>query len=93
MKDKRKHRRRLRPLFGAIDLPPDTLVRTSAVNLTSDCEALVVGCRRIREYRGDRVVLTLCDGELTIEGEGLTMRTYFGSQIRICGRITGVTYG
>ena len=85
-------RRRTRLISRILDTPPDVFTRTSAITLTSDCEALVTGCRRIKEYQNCRVTLALCDRAVTIEGEDLTMRTFFGNQIQICGRITGVTF-
>ena len=86
-------KRRVGAISRLLDLPGEALARTSAITLTSDCEALVAGCRRILVYECDRVVLSLCDCRVTFEGEDLIMRTYFGNQIRICGRITGVIYG
>ena len=89
---KKKRRRAARAFTRASGLPADMLPSASAVTLTSDCEALVTGCRRVREYGRGRVVMSLCDCELTVEGEDLTMKTFFGNQILICGRITGVNY-
>ncbi len=89
---KKDRRRRARAFSRTLGLPPEMLPLSSAVTLTSGCEALVTGCRRIKEYDGGRVALSLCDCELTVTGEGLTMKTYFGNQILICGRITGVNY-
>ena len=85
-------RRRLRLISHILETPPDVFIRTSTVTLTSDCEALVTGCRRIKEYQCDRVTLSLCDCTVTFTGECLTMRTFFGSQILVCGKVTGVSY-
>lgn len=89
----RRGRRRTHFISRMLEIPGDAFVKTSAVTLTSDCEALVTGCRRILEYQCTRIVLALCDCRMTVTGEDLTMRTYFGNQIQICGRITGVAYG
>ena len=90
---KKKRRRLPYALAGMFDLPGETLPRTSAVTLTSDREALVTGCRRIKEYDRCRVVLALCDCEITVTGEGLTMKTFFANQVQICGRITEGIFG
>lgn len=79
-----------RRLAGFFDLPGEIFPRASTASLTSDRELLVTGCRRICEYGLDRVVLALTDVELTVCGEGLTMRAFFGSQIEIRGRIKSI---
>ncbi len=81
---RKKARKRLRGMF---DLPGEIFPGTSTATLTSDRELLVTGCRRVCEYGLDRVVLLLTDVELTVCGEELTMRAFFGSQIAIRGRI------
>ena len=77
----------------AVEFPGEMAVRTSDVTLTSNREALVSGCRRVLEYDRERVRLSLCDMEIVIAGEGLTMHAFFGNQIRVCGRITEVKLG
>ena len=91
MADKRRVRRH--SFLNMLELPAETMINSSCVTLTSGSEALITGCRRVREYQSDLVRLTLCDGELTVSGDGLTMRAFFGSQIQIRGRISEVRFG
>ncbi len=79
--------RRLSRMF---DLPGEVFGGVSNVTLTSNCELLVSGCTRVEEYESDIVKLELCDQKIEISGEGLCLRTFFGSQIQVCGRISEV---
>ena len=81
-----------RAISRLLEIPPETL-GASSVTLTSDCEALVCGCRRVRRYDRGTVRLALVDSEVTIEGEGLSMKTFFGSQILVRGKIKEVRLG
>jgi len=90
---KNRRLRMRRAISNALELPQEMFHGTSSVTLTSDCEALISGCRRVKEYKCDVVRLSLCDNEVTITGEGLSMKTFFGTQILVCGKIQEVKLG
>lgn len=79
-----------RALSRMLEIPYGVFGSLSCVTLTSDCEVLVDGCTRVEEYESDIVRLELCDQRIAIVGKGLCMRTFFGSQIQVCGKISEV---
>ncbi len=87
---KKRRGRISRRLSRIFDLPGEVFGGVSSITLTSNCELLVSGCTRVEEYESDTVRLELCDQRVEITGEGLCLRTFFGSQILVCGRITEV---
>ena len=90
----RNRRARAKRAFSRLfDFPQEMFGGTSNVTLTSDCEALICGCRRVREYERCVIRLALCDVELTVRGEDLSMKTFFGNQILVCGKIRGLELG
>ena len=52
----------------------------------------VSGCRRIIEYGSVRVRIATLDGELTVEGRGLTVYTYCGDELVIRGCLNGIYF-
>lgn len=61
--------------------------KESSVFLISDRELIISGCRKVAEYSDSTVTLRLFDMSLAVEGENLTIKTYFGDEIRLSGRI------
>ena len=63
------------------------------VELLSDREAVVDGCRGILEY--SESCIRLCTGALTVRftGEGLTMRNFGGLGAVVEGKIRSVDFG
>ncbi len=63
------------------------------VELLSDREAVVDGCRGILEY--SECCIRLCAGALTVRftGEGLTMRNFGASGAVVEGKIRSVEFG
>ena len=79
--------RRLSKMF---DLPCEVFGGVSSITVTSNTEMLVDGCSGVEEYESDRVRLTLFDQNLEVVGSDLRLNSFFGRQIRICGRISEV---
>lgn len=63
------------------------------VELLSDREAVVDGCRGILEY--SESCIRLCTGALTVRfcGEGLTMRSFGSTGAVVAGKIRSVDFG
>lgn len=52
----------------------------------------VEGCAGILEYERESVVLRLKHRTVRVSGKDLTMRSFFGSHIIICGTISSVCF-
>ncbi|MBQ4054536.1 MAG: hypothetical protein IJD17_02400 [Clostridia bacterium] len=79
-----------RRLSRMLELPMDVFGGVSSITVTSNSEMLVDGCSGVEEYERDRVRLILLDQNLEVLGCDLRLNSFFGRQIRICGRITEV---
>lgn len=79
-----------RRVMGVFGMPEEMLTKSSVLTLTSDGEVSVEGCRRVCDYQRERVELALADVNVTVYGEGLTMRAFYGRSIRISGRIRSI---
>lgn len=87
---KKRRARVSRALSRMLELPGGVFGGLSCVTLTSNCEVLIDGCTRVEEYESDIVRLELCDQKIAIVGKDLCLRTFFGSQIQVCGKISEV---
>ena len=67
------------------------IVSASSVFLMSDRELTVTKCEKVENYCPDSVVLRLSDMRLEIEGENMTFAVCYGSEIKLTGKITGLT--
>lgn len=79
-----------RRLSKILDLPCEVFGGVSSITVTSNTEMLIDGCSTVEEYESDRVCLTLFDQSLEVLGRDLRLNSFFGRQIRICGRISEV---
>ena len=68
------------------------LATCSEVSVIGSREVLAGGVRAICEYTENSVSLKLCDTVLTVRGEGLTMRNYYGGAVCVCGEIRGLDF-
>lgn len=55
-------------------------------------EVTVAGCRRIIEYGSARIRISVREGEITVEGRGLTVRTYRGDELTVRGWLSGIFF-
>lgn len=87
---KKRRGRVSRRLSRIFDLPCEVFGGVSSMTLTSNAEMIVDGCTGVEEYESDKVKLVLCDQVLEVVGCDLRLNSFFGRQIRICGRISEV---
>ena len=52
----------------------------------------IVGCKGLTLYENCRISVAIKEGVLTVRGEDLSLKTYCGAQIAVCGRIAGVDF-
>jgi sporulation protein YqfC len=79
-------------LVSLLELPGDALLDVARVTLVGDREMVVENHRGLIEYTPDRVVLTVPEGQLTIDGEALRIGSISPEQVVLAGKIRGMRY-
>ena len=77
----------------SFDIPVGTFGRCSSVEAVGNREVSICGCEGLVSYADDEVILNLCDNMMSVRGEGLTLRSFSGGRIAVCGRIDCIRYG
>lgn len=77
----------------SFDIPVGTFGGCSGVEVIGNREASICGCEGLVSYTDGEVILTLCDSTVSVRGEGLTLRSFSGGRISVCGRIDCIRYG
>lgn len=75
-----------------LDVPADVCGDRLTVELRGRRHLLVCGVRGILEYSGERIRLSLPDGEVCVDGHGLSMTAYYRGQTGIDGEIAAVSF-
>lgn len=55
-------------------------------------EVTAHGVRAILDYAECEVKLRLCDMTLCVRGEGLSMKSYYGGAVSVCGEIREICF-
>lgn len=72
---------------------PETVSASAPdIHIEGTHEVSVEGCCGILEYQRDRVVLRLKNRTVSVSGQDLTMRSFYGSHILIRGKICSVCF-
>ena len=88
---KKTHRMPFRERLSEMcDVPLAALGGASTVEVTDGQEAVVTGCRSVRAYSPQEIVLRTERGEVRICGDGLCIRSLLGDRITVYGRIRTV---
>ena len=64
----------------------------SAVTFEEGWAVTVCPCAALRGYTGSIVELETEKGFLTVEGEGLTLKSFHGDVMEVRGRVSGMKY-
>ena len=72
------------------ELPDEAFKKVSSVFVNGSGEVFITECRNIESYDGDCVRLSLCDRNISVYGEGLTLKTYNGDEISVAGKISRI---
>ena len=80
-------------LCESLDLPADTLGRTSFLEAVGNRELLISGCEGLESYTSEQVVLLLVDGHLTVKGKFLTLQGFSCGKLSVNGHISEILYG
>lgn len=76
-----------------LDLPTGTLGDMCFIEAAGNRELTVSGCIGLLSYTDDCAILRLCDGTLTVIGEGLTLRSFAGGRVAVRGTLRCIKYG
>lgn len=87
----RKHGLRDR-LVSLLELPGDAMLDVARITMVGDREMMVENHRGLTEYTPNRVVLTVPEGELAIDGEELCIGAISREQVILLGKIRAVCY-
>ena len=98
---KRNNKLRLKPkkkipldFFGkALDLPPGMLLGEANIQLFSNREAVIEGCRAVLDYDENLVRINTGSGIISFMGRGLEIVSFENLQVIIRGYILAVNYG
>ena len=70
---------------AALELPPGTMGRGVHIELDSNREAVVDGCRGVLEYDDELVRLNTARGQVKLTGRGLVIRSLSEDQAIVSG--------
>lgn len=76
-----------------LDIPVGTFGKISFIEAVGNRELTVSGCEGLLTYTDNEAVLRLCDGVLTVCGEGLELRSFAGGRVSVRGTVTCIRYG
>ncbi|HHW46535.1 MAG TPA: sporulation protein [Clostridiales bacterium] len=88
----RKVRPRIDLLGRALELPPGTLEKGPHIELSTNREAVVDGCRGVIDYNEDRIKLNLGRGTVTFKGRNLQISSFNQSLAVIRGFILSLEF-
>ncbi len=83
-------KKRRKKLLEVLELPIDMSGAVSDISLISNREIDMYGCKRIVAYSDTEVELELSDLKVTVCGEDLSLKTFFGKDIKISGTIASL---
>jgi len=76
-----------------LDIPVGTFGRISFIEAVGNRQLDISGCESLLAYTDERIVLELCDGVITVIGNGLELRSFSGGRVAVNGSISGINYG
>lgn len=90
-----KHKRKplSQRICETLDIPVGTFGKISFIEAAGNRELGISGCESLLIYTEERIVLELCDGVITVLGEGLELRSFSGGRVSVNGTISGISYG
>ncbi|MDD6265904.1 MAG: YabP/YqfC family sporulation protein [Clostridia bacterium] len=74
-----------------MDALSDYLI-SSRCEINSGRKLIVSGCKRVVKYNNDYVKIALCDMAIEIEGADLSIKSYFDTDIELCGVIYEIRF-
>lgn len=91
MKEKKTARWKER-LVESLQIPRDLAFQESVITLTGEKEVLLENYRGILEYTENHVLVLTRHCKIRIQGEELEVLYYTNDEMKVSGRITGISY-
>jgi len=79
-------------LSDRLKLPMGYLGNVSFLTVSGRNEVEINGCRGLIDYEDEYIRLRLCDCTLLVGGSSLTLKTYYGNQMVIAGKINRLEF-
>lgn len=79
-------------LVSLLELPGDVMLDVARITMVGDMEMVIENHRGLTEYTPNRVVLTVPEGSLAIDGDDLRIGAISPDQIILLGKIRGMRY-
>lgn len=79
-------------LAEKFDLPGDVLPGTGCITVIGGKQAKIEGHRGILEYSGERLVVALMKGKISVGGSGLSLQAMTALELIVAGRIDCVEW-
>ena len=76
-----------------LDIPAGTLGKASFIEAVGNREVTVSGCEGLLNYTENEVALRLCDGLITVSGEGLELRSFALGRVLVRGTVRCIRRG
>ena len=82
----------LERLRQSLDIPAGLCGNCSHLELSGQRELEIYGCIGLDEYSDTGIVLTLCDGFVSIKGVGLELLSFSGGNMTVRGSIVRISF-
>lgn len=66
--------------------------KESCAFINSDKKITVCGCVSVESYTDEEIVICLVEMKLKLSGSNMTMSTFSGGEIAICGELSAVEF-
>lgn len=75
-----------------LDFPPDVAGNRPRITVTGRLEVLVENYLEIIEFTSEEILINTTEGQLTISGKELVLKTVLATELRIEGQFSGLSY-
>ncbi len=87
-----RHRNRKRRICEAVDLPESVLGPCPYLTVEGNGELLLNECLEILSYDEEEIRIRQRGLTVTVRGEGMTLFSYAAKNVRIRGKISGISF-
>lgn len=75
-----------------LDIPQDVLFDLPRITMVGNKELYIENHRGVRHFSPDKMILSLSQGQLEIEGSGLMIRSILPEEVMIEGSVKNIKY-
>ena len=68
------------------------IARESCAFINSDKKITVCGCVSVESYTDEEIVICLVEMKLKLNGSNMTMSTFSGGEIAVCGELSSIEF-